>query len=363
MKIIHFYVLSRFAATLLAMCTLIVGLFFISWLMEDLRFFLNVSERTSFKEYILYFLWDVPYTLNFIYPLAAVFSIVFTLGRMHAFNEVISMYNAGKSILYLCYPVLIFIFLLSTVLLIFEDPFLYGTHLKHLDIKKKMMGRTNQTKVVQTNLTLYGQNNKIYLISTYHEDSATMKNVSIVYLNDENDFSKIISAKTIQYDPEAKTWKGQQITTRTFKNKGKVRFKFRRREAFDLDEVPSDFESETHNRAIDLSAKQSKRIANKFRIIGGNYRRWDVEYHFKIATPYVPLVILLLGIPVAVFSRRATTVFSLLMMTGIMFLFIVFIYIGRSLGINGVLPPLIAGWFGHIVFVILSYVTFKFVRL
>ena len=359
--ILQIYILRKFIAAFVWACCLIVGLFVISWFMDELNFFISVSDRTSIKEYILYLLWEIPYTLNFIYPLAAGFAMVYTLGRLHTFNEITAMYNTGKSILHMCYPVMVFIFLLSTLLLIYEHPFLYVTHLKHLEIKKIMMGKETKKKITRSNLTLYGKDNKIYLIGTYEEHNTRMSNVSIIYLDDTNAFSKAISAKTLVYNPQKNLWMGSNVYTRTLNQKDS-KLRFRRQQNFDFYEKPSDFETETYD-AIDISAKESKRIANKFRIIGGNYRRWDVEYHFKVATPYVPLVVLLLSIPVAVFSKKTNVVLSLLLMTVVSFLFIILIYIGRSMGINEVIPPLAAGWFGHIAFVIFGYFLLRITKL
>ena len=242
--------------------------------------------------------------------------------------------------------------------MVFEESISYKPHRKHLLIVKKMhRGKPNPDKKILKDLALFGKNRKIYFIKSYDQEKCQIQNVHIIYLDEKNTFSNLISAKQMTYDMEQEGWFASNVYMRslgavenTFTNLTNVVLK--------LDEKPFDFEIE-EGKIQDISAIHAKRLANKFRIIGGDVNKWETEYYFKISLPYMSLIILFLGMPIAVFSKKSATIFSIFFMLVVMFAFIIISNIGKTLGVNGILPPYLAGILGHMIFGFISYILFK----
>ena len=358
MKIIHRYILNQFLKSFFGAIILTVGLFIIIRLLDNLTFFLRISNRTPFTDYIFYFIYELPFTFLYIYPISCMFATNYTLGKMNSQNEIISMYATGKSILYICLPIIIFIFSVSSIFFIFEETIIYDPHEKHLLINKKMARSNVVKKHFRENIAIFGRENKIYFIQKYDQMNYQMENAHIVYLNKNNVFSNIISARKLTYSVSSNVWTGSNVYIRTFQKEKEINFVHHTNIDLDLQEKPFDFERE-NRKAVDISAKKAKIIANKLRIIGGEVAKWETEYFFKLGNPFIALIIVFISIPIAVFSKKTSFINSLFLIIITTFIFFIISYVGRSLGVNEFVPPYLGAWLGHIIFIFTSYLLFK----
>ncbi len=358
MKIIHQYVLKEFLKSFFGALILTLGLFIIVRLLDNLTFFLKISERTPFTDYLFYFIYQLPFTFLYTYPLSSMFATNYTLGKMNAHNEIICMYATGKSIIYICLPIIIFIFFLSSIFFIFEEPIIYNPHEKYLLLSKKMARSSLIKKNLRENIAIFGRENKIYFIQKYDQMNYEMENTHIVYLNKNNIFSNIISARKLTYNVNSNIWAGSNVYIRTFEKEKEISFIHHKNINLELQEKPFDFERE-NRKTIDISRKQAKIIANKLKIIGGEVAKWETEYFFKLGNPFIAVIIVFLSIPIAVFSKKTSFVNSLFLIIITTFIFFIISYVGRSLGVNEFFPPYLGAWLGHIIFIFTSYLLFK----
>ena len=95
---------------------------------------------------------------------------------------------------------------------------------------------------------------------------------------------------------------------------------------------------------------------------GGDPTAVDVDIQFQLAFPLVNLIVVCLGIVLASGPRKTTIAsgFGLTLLVG--FGYYLMMMFGRSLGHSGVLPPLVAGWGGNAVYVLLAWGLFARAR-
>src|SRR5690606_3729628 len=91
---------------------------------------------------------------------------------------------------------------------------------------------------------------------------------------------------------------------------------------------------------------------------GIDVRPFLVDYHVKLALPFASLVLSLFAAPLSLWGGRHGWVFGLGASVGLAFLYYSLMALFRSLGVNGVLPPLLAVWAGNIVFAALGVLLF-----
>ncbi len=304
----------------------------------------------------MYFAYRVPYWLFFTFPLASLYATVFVLGRVSAQNELVAIYNSGMNTQRLMLPVYISMFILSGALMVWDKEILYDNHQKHRLILKKMRGEANEPQgpAIRRDLSVFGQNNKIYFIRTFHQHSNAMQDTHILFFDTKMNFEKIISARWIEYEPSAGEWRGRDVLVRTFDRSNHMKAEHFSNSVVKLEELPYHFQ-ETEEWLELLSARDTLRLAKKYEIIGGNSNRWYTDYYSKTASPFIALVVVFLGVPLSVFSRRSTLILSFLLVLIIAFLFYITNQIGNSLGSKGYLPPFLAGWFGNIFFLVTAY--------
>lgn len=354
------YLLRQFLTAFFGSVVFFSGMFIIVTLSQDLAWFIQISPRVPFNKYVLYFLYRIPFWLTYTYPLSALYATVFVLGRMNAENQIIGIFNAGRSLDRVLWPVFLFLFLVSSVILIWDKELIYGPNQKFRAILQEMRDPTKlefEGPRVRDHLTVFGADNKIYFIRRYHQTNAVLQDTQILWMDKQMNFVKLVSANWIRWQSPT-GWVADEALVREFadlSNKLPMRTTRVRQMPLPLQETPFHFE-ESYERLELLSTRETLRLAKKYETIGGDYRHWNVEYYAKTATPFMALVIAFFGVPLSIFTRRSAMVLSFLLVLLATFIFYVLNQIGMSLGKWGAFPPWMAGWFGNIGFLVLGVI-------
>ncbi len=87
-----------------------------------------------------------------------------------------------------------------------------------------------------------------------------------------------------------------------------------------------------------------------FQRSGIDVRPFLVDYHMKLALPFASMVLSLFAAPLSLWGGRHGWVFGLGASIGLAFVYYTLMALFRSLGANGVLPPLPAVWAGNFLF-------------
>ena len=95
---------------------------------------------------------------------------------------------------------------------------------------------------------------------------------------------------------------------------------------------------------------------------GGDPVSIDVDIQFQLAFPLVNFIVVCLGVVLASGPRKTTIAsgFGLTLLVG--FGYYLLMMFGRSLGHTGVLPPIVAGWAGNVIYAILAWILFARAR-
>ena len=361
MTILQKYIFFKYLYFLIGLVFLFIGLFIMLKFTEQINLFIEISDKTLFSEYVFFFLYEIPFTITYLFPMASLFALVYTLGKLNEDNELIVTYTGGRSIWFNVLPIFIFNVLFCVFMLSYEDDFFYPFHQKHMSIYRKFQGKDFFRKEDRVNLVQFGKDNKIYLANHYNVNKKTLTSANIVYLNDEQQFEKILSSQKIVHEKET-DWRLNDYVLKEIKNNNEVGFTRKKKETLNLGDPPSTFEKIANN-ARDLSAKESREIAEKLEIIGGNSNKWWTDYHKKNAFLFISLTMFFLGVTLSTFSKNAILVLSFTYVIILAFLYMILYNVGASLGQIKLLPPVVAGWFGNIIFTIVSLILYYRIRL
>ena len=357
MLILHQYILKRFFITFFSSIFVFVGIFVIIRLMEQLNTFIRIADQTPFYKYILYFVYEIPFTFNYIIPMAAIFSISFTLGKFRSDSELPILKTAGHSTFYYLAPIVVAIFVYCIVLHLFNDTLIYKPYSKynklHREFKKKRDPKLQKSK----NITQFGGNYTLYIIKEFNPRRKKLYKGTIISLNKDYSFKKLVTFESASFDPKHNHWIGENVKERSI-NKSKDFYTVHTAKILDIEEKPKHFSKDNFKKE-ELSINETKEIALKIKHIGGNTDTWLTEYYFKIATCYVPLIFVLIGIPVSGLSKRSPFVMSFLFCLLFAVVYWVAFEVGRSLGHQKTLPPIVAGWFANIFYVFILAILYQ----
>lgn len=356
MDILQRYILKKFLANFLGANFLFIFLFVIAKYAEQVDQFIKISDQTPFSEFVWYFLYEIPFSSTYVYPMATLFSIVFMLGKMNEQNELYMLYATGKPIWYFIYPIVIFLLAFCLVFAIFNEEIVYKPHQKHRALHAKFRGQEYMKLNDQVHLVQFGTDDKLYVINYYHTDAKIMSNVKIFYITPETrKFENILMSGQIR-NVDDSFWKVEKPLYYHFSKNG-IDYDEGESITTNLGDTPFYFDQVVNPE--DMSTKQVRAEAEKIEIIGGDHAALWTDYYLKTALPFIPLITLLIGIPLSIFTKRSVTVLSFVFAILGAFVYMVFLNIGVSLGKSGVLPPLLAGWLGSIVFFVAAIIAYR----
>lgn len=352
MSIFQRYIFIKFLKALFVTLALFIGLFLIVLVVEELSNILKYTDRLTLSERFQYFLYYIPYTFMFSFPLATLFTTVYILGQLHQNNELIGIYNSGIALSKVTIPIFVFTFLICGLMYLFEEPALFKPYRIHKDLHLKLKGSTPSENRIRRELTLFGKENMIYVIRYYNPVKKMLRDVHIVYLDDKLNFSKIFSAKSMVFQKKQNYWIASDADVKIINpSNNKTIFSNFKSYNISLPDPPDHFDT-LRTDFLDRSSRYILKSAKKVAVIGGNTKKWYTEYHFKVSTHFVAFVLLFLGLPLAVMSRKVNAIISLVYVLIIFFVFILLHPIGKGLGTLGYLPPLVGGWIANIIFIL-----------
>ncbi|MFC1504260.1 LptF/LptG family permease [Spirochaetota bacterium] len=353
----HFYAFKNFLIPLIGALVLFIGILIIIDILEQLEYFLIFE--VPFTVLVQYYFYKIPLVFLWIFPVAVLFSILFSLGMLNKNNELIGVFNAGITLFRLIAPIIIFIFAICFALFIFNDQLIYKPNYKYKMLHNKIRFiKTRKKSDIRKQLTVFGKNNKIYFIDTYDPNTKEMGNVHILFLKNDNSIESIISCSSLNYILEDDLWTASNVYKREWAQKEIERVTHTESETYDLGEKPYHFENEEKH-VEDMSIQECYRYAKKIENIGGNYKARYTDYYHKMALPFISLIIVFFGAPLSIYSRRSVLAISFALAIVVAFMYYILIYTGISLGHNNILSPFIAGWFGNILFVSIGIYMFR----
>lgn len=362
MNKLQIYILKRFFFIFFMSMIFLQGVFIIVRTMEMIDIFLAASSFLTFEKLVLYYVYEMPFTLNYLYPIGTFFSIVLCLGKMSSDGELIILHNSGRSIFYYIWPIIVFVAIVCTVFMVKDHEIYYRPHQQHMELHRSLSGLDFFAHEVsaESGIVQFGSDNKIYIASTFDPKEQSLYKTKIIFLDRDNVITKISFLEKADYVSDY-YWQATNVSHREFIERDDLFITTNSKkpeEKLLLGDDPKIFKPNPHL-PVHLSKSQVWEEVEKIRITGGNIAKWETEYHLKIALPYIALVMLFLGITLSKYSRRSVLVISFVSVLAISVAYMVLLNIGVALGYNGTLPPILAGWLGNIVFSAIAFILYQ----
>ncbi len=345
MKILRTYFLKEFLSPLF----LALGVLTFVMLLGNL---VKIADLVINKGIDIYsvskvFLFMMPYLLTYTLPISALTAVLMSLGRLSHDNEIVAIKASGINLFTLILPLLMVGFILSLVLVIFNDRVIPYTRFAS---RKTLMevGIKNPTAALEPGVFI--NSFEKYVIFIYQIDQSKHKLTNIrIYEPQEGKPARTIIAKRGEFIsvPEKKLVKMKLIDGTSDEpdpenpnNFYKLNFKtyfvtlnLNQMQDKKVEKKPKDMTIE------ELSAQVEKLKKEKI-----DPAPLITEIHKKIALAFSCFVFMLLGSSMAIITRRREKSINF----GISFLIVGTYYLlfmgAEALSLQGYLPPIIAMW-------------------
>ncbi len=359
MRILDRYLLNGFFHALLYCLALFFVLFVVIDVFNNLDEFLKNS--VSMGIILRYYIYSLPAIFVQIIPVAVLVSILYILGNLARHNEILAMKASGISAFHILAPYLFMGTLLSFTVFLVSERIVPNASVTSSSIMEGLIekGKKRMEDRVIKNVTLFTKNNSMVFAREYELGTGTLYDVVMF----EDDPNRLLQSKTTARKAkyENGSWyfyetirdhvnrRGELVGDPVFDNKLRVT----------LEAMPDDFLKES-SLVENMNTQQlreymqhlsgtSKKLVNKLM----------VDFHYKIAFPFVSFVVILIGAPLAMQTERSGAIRGIGTSVGVVMLYYGIVSICLAMGKGGSLPPFIAAWFSNFLFAIVGLFLIK----
>ena len=306
-----------------------------------------IEANASNSAMLAYFFYKIPYIMIQMVPVATLLSVIVMFCLMEKNNEVTALKACGMNIIELSKPIIIVsVFVAGLVFLVSELIVPYASS-KSNEIWNIEVEKRDQRQLYGQTQVWYKGEDAIYWIRYFDPQKKSMEDVTFYFFDDSFQLVKRIDARKGIWTGDK--WRIREGIVHIARNGGDYQLKRFDEIDLALPEQPEDF-IRTIRQPEEMSYWELKRYAEKIRREGYDPTAYLVDMNIKLAFPLINLVMVLIGIPIALGLKRGGTSLAVSLGVAVCFLYLVTLGFARSLGLSGILPPLLSAWLANAVF-------------
>ena len=294
----------------------------------------------------------IPYLLSYTIPMALLIATIMCFGRLASDNEVVAMKASGISLYKIGFPVIIFAFIVSMFQVYLNDTIISKAHyytrriIKHVGVK-------NPTAYLEAGTFI--KDFKDYIVFIYNINGNKLDNIRI-YKTQENGPTRTIIAQKGEFT----SYPEKEMIILTLingtadephpKNPNvfyKVNFK-KYNITLNLAEELSD--TNVSKKTKDMSISELKDEILKMKASNIKTTPLLTEIHKKLALAFSGFVFVLVGLPIAINTRRREKSAAFGISLVLVLLYYGIFIGGEALVLKEIVPPLLGMWAGNIIF-------------
>jgi len=309
------------------------------------------QHRASLVEVTLYFLYLACYLFYQLAPLAALVSVLVTLGVMTKNNELVAFKASGLSLYRIALPLLLAGIFLAASLLVLDDTYLPFTNQRQDALRNQIKGRPAQTYYQPNRQWIFGESAKIYNYELFDPDHELFGGLNVFELNPATfEIRRRIYAARAHWDPQQGLWILESGWIRDFDHGQLIRYTpFLANALNEINEPPSYFNREVRQ-SYQMTWWELERYIGDLHQAGFDVARLSVQLQKKLSFPLVAPIIILLAIPFSILVGTRGAVGGLALGVGIAIIYWAASALTEAMGAVGQLPPLLAAWAPDTVF-------------
>jgi lipopolysaccharide export system permease protein len=313
-----------------------------------------IKRGATAHEMAAYFLLRLPYLFLLTSPVVVLLSGMFLMNMLSKYHESIAIRSAGISIVRMVTPLFWMGLLISIIVMLLGEFVLpKAEEYRQYIYQEKIKNQKVEDKKMRSKIHYLGKNNNLYYIGFFDGYRNLIKTIDITSFDPDNGkIDRKITARNAVWQDNK--WVLEDCQIRYFDESG---IRLENYESIVIEEVdvtPLDF-IKSAKKPLSMNFFELKDYINRLKKIGESVNKELVELNLKVSYPFSNLIILLFCVPLVTASSRNRgrgLMFGLGLL--VCFLYLSTLRISQSLGINGVLTPLVAAWLPNLIFSIIG---------
>lgn len=298
---------------------------------------------------VAYLFYSSPFIIVQLVPVATLISVIVMFCLMEKNNEITAMKSCGLSIFRLSQPIIIVSILISIGVFLISELIVPYSSARSNEIWQVRLDKGKKGGFYGQDHIWYRGSGSIYWIRHFDSKKEIMKDPTFYFFDDSFRLTKRIDARQGVWDGEG--WEIRKGIVQELRNDGGYDL-----EKFDkiylvLPERPEAF-TRVPKKPEEMSYWQLKRYAERIREEGYDATEYSVDMNLKLSYPLVNLILVLIGIPIALGVRKRRAPLAVSLGIGVCFLYLIGLGLSRSLGLSGLLPPVLSAWLANFMFLL-----------
>jgi lipopolysaccharide export system permease protein len=305
------------------------------------------------------FLYLIPYLIAFTIPMALLTSCLIVFGKLSHDNEIVALKASGFSFYKIVFPVLIFALMVSFFNLGVNNKLVSSSHYK---MRKELVniGYENPEALIEPGKFIKAFNNYIFYFKEINDNE--LKQIIIYELENNKTLRTITARRGIieKSDKESKltltlfdgsasepspekegsfyklSFKSFPIALELDEKARETKMKYKRLKEMDLGEI----------------AQEIKQLEKK----GVKISRYKTEIYKRITFSFSSLVLILVGLPLAIYTRRGEKTIGFAISLVLALVYYLFFMFAESMCQQGYINPAIGMWLPNIIIGIIGII-------
>lgn len=349
MKLIDIYIIKQFLFYFIFALIVIIMLFIIIDLMENVDDFIDRGAPVSIV--IAYYIYFIPEMIKSMIPVAMLLSSLFTTGKLSTQNELVAMKAGGVSLYRFMLPFLAIGILVTGASMYFNGWVVPLANKEKYQIEREHLAKGGRSDIARYNIFIQDSPIRFLSLGFYDETANSVTRVSIQEFSDTN-FSILerrYDATRMEWNSNEQLWTLHRGTVREFIGDAERLTPFDTLQMKDLHFNPADI-AKKQLQPDEMSYFELGEFIESQRRAGQQTARWEVDYYAKIAFPFASLVVILFGVPFSAQKRRGGMALQFAIGVLITFLYMAFMAISETLGHSGQHNTMLMAWLPNIIF-------------
>lgn len=310
-----------------------------------------IDAKVKYYEIAYYYYLYLPYIIYLTLPVSVLLATLFSIGGLVYRNEFTAMQSAGYSLWRVLTLFLLVVVPLSGGMLVFGESVVPAANHTRNDLYRvRVKKQQSSASTRQGRLFIQVSPSEFLKMEGYDPQTQTGDQVTMHrFVNDR--VERRINADRMHYN--GKSWVLGNVQIHDFNGEALA---VTHRDSLvrgDLSITPMDL-SQVTIEPEEMNYNDLKAMVGRLEVSGVRAGKWVVDLAFKLSQPFATVIIVLFGVPFAAFRRRGGLVLGFGLSLLVCFIYFGFMQVGKILGYNGTVEPLIAAWAGNVVFGVLG---------
>lgn len=348
-KILSSYLLKEFLKITLICEVVFVAIYLVVDFVQKMDNFMQVGASRTVM--FSYFLYKTPFIAAQLLPSAVLIGAIILLSIMRRNREITALKACGVNLYSLFSYFALAALVFSAVLFLFSEVMVRNTTAKYNDIWMYEVEKRDPKEryYYGPDQIWYRAPGRIYWIQAFDKETGVMRQPRFFF------FDRSFAIEERMGGDKARWEDGQWVVSNGYLQQrgpdGDFRLEWFEEKALDIPETPETF-VRPEREPEEMGFLELRKYAAKVEDEGYDNTRYLVDMHIKVAYPFIVMVMILVGMPIPLLRFKMRTPLAVSIGMAICFLYLLVLSLSRSLGLAGMLPPVLAAWLSNMVFIL-----------